>query len=56
MERCYVVVWKLENSEEAGIEYVTLSLTQAERICLDLEAENPGKIYYWIPSFLEPNI
>lgn len=56
MERCYVVVWKLENSEEAGIECVTLSLTQAEQICLKLEAANAGKIYYWIPSFLEPNI
>ena len=56
MERCYVIVWKLENSGEAGIECIVRSLAQAERMCLDFEAENPEKIYYWIPSFLEPNI
>ena len=56
MERCYVIVWQLENSEEAGIECVVKSLTQAEQRCLELEAENESKIYYWIPSFLEPNI
>lgn len=56
MERCYVIVWELENSDETGIECVTRSLDQAEQLCLNLEAENIGKIYYWIPSFLEPNI
>jgi hypothetical protein len=56
MERCYVIVWELEDSPETGIECVTLSLAQAEQMCLDLEAANAGKIYYWIPSFLEPNI
>lgn len=56
MERCYVVVWELENSEEAGIECIVMSVTQAEQMCLELEAENSGKIFYWIPSFLEPNI
>ena len=56
MERCYVIVWQLKNSEEARIECVTLSLAQAEQRCLELEAENPKAIYYWVPSFLEPNI
>lgn len=56
MERCYVIVWELENSEVAGIECVTRSVEQAEQMCLKFEAENPGKIYYWVPSFLEPNI
>lgn len=56
MERCYVIFWKLVNSGETGIECVALSLTQAEQLCLTLEAESPEKIYYWMPSFLEPNI
>ena len=54
-ERCYVVVWELENEVEHGIECVVQSLARAEELCLKLEAENPEKYFYWIPSFLEPN-
>ena len=52
-ERCYVIVW--ERELEKGIECVTHSLDRAEELCLELEEKNPGKIFYWIPSFLEPN-
>ncbi len=55
MERCYVIVWELENSGEKGVECVTQSATRAEELCYELEEKNPGKIFYWIPSFLEPN-
>ena len=54
-ERCYVIVWEQEQELEKGIECVVQSLSRAEELCLELEAENPGKIFYWIPSFLEPN-
>lgn len=54
-ERCYVIVWEREQELEKGIECVVQSLSRAEELCLELEAENPGKIFYWIPSFLEPN-
>lgn len=54
-ERCYVIVWEREQELEKGIECVVQSLNRAEELCLELEAENPGKIFYWIPSFLEPN-
>ena len=54
-ERCYVIVWELEEELEKGIECVTHSVSRAEELCLKLEAENPEKIFYWIPSFLEPN-
>ena len=54
-ERCYVIVWELEEKLEKGIECVTHSVSRAEELCLKLEAENPEKIFYWIPSFLEPN-
>lgn len=54
-ERCYVVVWELESEVERGIECVVQSLARAEELCLKLEAENPEKYFYWIPSFLEPN-
>lgn len=58
-ERCYVIVWELESryedEVERGIECIVQSLARAEELCLKLEAENPGKIFYWIPSFLEPN-
>lgn len=53
MERCYVIVWELEN--ERGVECVAQSLTRAEELCLQLEHENREKIFYWIPTFLEPN-
>lgn len=53
-EHCYVIVWELENGER-GIECVVQSLARAEALCLKLEAENPEKYFYWIPSFLEPN-
>lgn len=52
-ERCYVIVWELE--EEHGIECVVHSINRAEELCLELEAKDPEKIFYWIPSFLEPN-
>lgn len=55
-ERCYVIVWERNSWDlEKGIECVTHSLSRAEELCLKLEAENPEKIFYWIPSFLEPN-
>ena len=53
-ERCYIIVWELENGER-GVECVVHSLTRAEELCLELEEKNPGKIFYWIPTFLEPN-
>ena len=53
-EHCYVVVCELENGER-GVECVVRSLTRAEELCLELEEKNPEKIFYWIPSFLEPN-
>ena len=54
-ERCYIIVWELESDGERGIECVVQSLARAEELCLKLEAENPEKYFYWIPSFLEPN-
>lgn len=54
-ERCYVIVWEREQELEKGIECVVQSLARAEELCLKLEAENPEKYFYWIPSFLEPN-
>ena len=57
MERCYIIAWELEDDEdERGIECVVQSLTRAEELCLQLEHENREKIFYWIPTFLEPNI
>lgn len=56
MERCYIIVWELEDNDgERGVECVVQSLSRAEELCYKLEHENREKIFYWIPTFLEPN-
>ena len=49
MKRVYVVIRELEDSfgEIWGIEDVVSTMTRADEICNELEAQNPGQLYYW---------
>jgi hypothetical protein len=49
MKRVYVIIRELEDSfgEVWSIEDVVSSMTKADEICTQLEATNPGQIYYW---------